>query len=133
MTDMKKYTVYILEENKDLLNNIKESIIKTNNEVILQCTDPEGNNYIPIESFDSDSCVITIIAQLWDTNITISVDILDSYMQISNILTYYLTDTSSLTILPPDKDNNPDTYNKMVTVRVNNGNITNIYYREKYS
>ena len=28
MTDMKKYTVYILEENKDLLNNIKESIIK---------------------------------------------------------------------------------------------------------
>ena len=33
MTDMKKYTVYILEENKDLLNNIKESIIKT---IILQ-------------------------------------------------------------------------------------------------
>lgn len=121
------------ERLKDYFRFKELSIIKTNNEVILQCTDPEGNNYIPIESFDSDSCVITVIAQLWDTNITISVDILDSYMQISNILTYYLTDTSSLTILPPDKDNNPDTYNKMVTVRVNNGNITNIYYREKYS
>ena len=35
MTDMKKYTVYILEENKDLLNNIKESIIKTNNFTVI--------------------------------------------------------------------------------------------------
>ena len=26
MTDVKKYTVYILEENKDLLNNIKDSL-----------------------------------------------------------------------------------------------------------
>ena len=31
MTDVKKYTVYILEENKELLNNIKESLIKTTN------------------------------------------------------------------------------------------------------
>lgn len=31
MTDVKKYTVYILEENKDLLNNIKDSLIATNN------------------------------------------------------------------------------------------------------
>ena len=36
MTDMKKYTVYILEENKDLLNNIKESIIKTNKSLFAQ-------------------------------------------------------------------------------------------------
>ena len=39
MTDMKKYTVYILEENKDLLNNIKESIIKTNNFTVIGTSD----------------------------------------------------------------------------------------------
>ena len=48
MTDMKKYTVYILEENKDLLNNIKESIIKTNNFTVIGTSDKATNclNYL---------------------------------------------------------------------------------------
>lgn len=48
MTDMKKYTVYILEENKDLLNNIKESIIKTNNFTVIGTSDNATNclNYL---------------------------------------------------------------------------------------
>lgn len=120
------------ENLKDYFRFKELNIIKTTHEIVLQCSNPDGDYYIPVNSFASQSCVITVIAQLWDTNVTISVDILDSYMQISNVLTYYLTDTSSLTILPPDK-NDFDIYDKQVTVRVNNGNITNIYYREKYS
>lgn len=123
-----------LEEEKKNLKNyfrFKEiTIEKTNSEIVLQCNDPDGENYIPVDSFTSQSCIITIITQLWDTNITISVDILDSYMEISPVLTYYLTDSSSLTILPPDRES--EFYDKQVTVRVNNGNISNIYYREKY-
>ena len=39
MTDVKKYTVYILEENKDLLNNIKDSLIATNNFTVIGTSD----------------------------------------------------------------------------------------------
>ena len=125
-----------LKQEKENLKNyfrFKEiQIMKTTGEIVLQCSDPQGPNYIPVDSFRSQSCVITVITQLWDTNITISVDILDSYMQISPVITYNLTETSYLTVEPPE-DVNSDEYDKQVTVRVNNGNITNIYYRERYS
>ena len=54
MTDMKKYTVYILEENKDLLNNIKESIIKTNNFTVIGTSDNATNclNYLSTNNRD---------------------------------------------------------------------------------
>lgn len=54
MTDMKKYTVYILEENKDLLNNIKESIIKTNNFTVIGTSDNATNclNYLSTNNCD---------------------------------------------------------------------------------
>lgn len=121
------------ENLKDYFRFKELSLIKTTGEIVLQCSDPEGDNYIPVDSFGNQSCVITVITQLWDTNVTISVDILDSYMDISSVITYYLTDSSSLTVLPPDPNEYPNDYDKRVTVRVNNGNITNIYYREKYS
>lgn len=121
-----------LKKEKENLRNyfrFKEfEILKTTGEVTLQCDDPGGDFYIPVESFTTQSCVITVIAQLWNTNTTISIDILDSHMDISNILTYYLTDSSSLTIEPFQKEE----FGKKVKVRVNNGNITNIYYRENY-
>lgn len=121
-----------LKKEKENLRNyfrFKEfEILKTTGEVTLQCDDPDGDFYIPVESFTTQSCVITVIAQLWNTNTTISIDILDSHMDISNILTYYLTDSSSLTVEPFQKEE----FGKKVKVRVNNGNITNIYYRENY-
>ena len=51
---MKKYTVYILEENKDLLNNIKESIIKTNNFTVIGTSDNATNclNYLSTNNCD---------------------------------------------------------------------------------
>ncbi len=55
MTDMKKYTVYIFkEENKDLLNNIKESIIKTNNFTVIGTSDNATNclNYLSTNNCD---------------------------------------------------------------------------------
>lgn len=118
-----------LENTKESLKNnfrFREfNIPETTGNVELQCENPDLENYIPITSFDKDHCIITVIAQLWNTNTTISIDILDSYMYVSNILTYQLTDTSSLTVLPNG--------NKRVTISVNNGNIVNIYYREKYT
>ena len=61
MTDMKKYTVYILEENKDLLNNIKESIIKTNNFTVIGTSDNATNclNYL-----STNNCDLLIIDDL---------------------------------------------------------------------
>ena len=61
MTDMKKYTVYILEENKDLLNNIKESIIKTNNFTVIGTSDNATNclNYLSTNNFSYSTSFAT--------------------------------------------------------------------------
>ncbi len=54
MTDVKKYTVYILEENKDLLNSIKESLIKTTNFTVIGTSDNATSclNYLSTNSCD---------------------------------------------------------------------------------
>lgn len=126
-----------LNKEKENLKNyfrFKElSIHKTTGSITLQCDNPEGEYYIPVEDFKSRSCVITVITQLRNTNTTITVDILDSFMAVSNIMTYYLTDTSSLTIEPVMDEDNKELYGKQVVVRVNNGNLVNIYYRENYT
>lgn len=129
-----------LEEEKNNLKNYfrfrEINIERTTGNITLQCEDPNANYYIPVSDFSSGSCVITVTAQLWDTNTTITVDILDSYMAVSNLLTYSLTDTSYLTVEPCTKAVTPDDtdrYQTRVNLRVNNGNIVNIYYREKYS
>lgn len=55
---MEKYKVYILEENKDLLNNIKESLEKSNNFEIIG------------ESNDSTECLNTLATKSCDLFIT---------------------------------------------------------------
>ena len=54
MTDVKKYTVYILEENKDLLNSIKDSLIKTTNFTVIGTSDNATSclNYLSTNSCD---------------------------------------------------------------------------------
>ena len=58
MTDVKKYTVYILEENKDLLNNIKDSLIATNNFTVIGTSDNATSclNYL-----SNNNCDLLII------------------------------------------------------------------------
>lgn len=65
MTDVKKYTVYILEENKDLLNNIKDSLIATNNFTVIGTSDNATSclNYL-----SNNNCDLLII-DLMLTNI----------------------------------------------------------------
>ena len=127
------------EERENLKNYFRFreiNIERTTGTITLQCENPDDLYYIPVSDFSSGSCVITVTAQLWDTNTTITVDILDSYMAVSNLLTYSLTDTSYLTVEPCTRDVTPDgtdRYQTRVNLRVNNGNIVNIYYREKYS
>ena len=54
MTDVKKYTVYILEENKELLNNIKESLTKTTNFTVVGTSDNATSclNYLSTNNCD---------------------------------------------------------------------------------
>lgn len=65
MTDVKKYTVYILEENKDLLNNIKDNLVATNNFAVIGTAENATSclNYLA-----SNSCDLLII-DLMLTNI----------------------------------------------------------------
>lgn len=58
MTDVKKYTVYILEENKDLLNNIKESLQATNNFTVIGNSD---NAVSCLNYLSNNSCDLLII------------------------------------------------------------------------
>ena len=83
MTDVKKYTVYILEENKDLLKNIKDSLLATNNFTVI------GN---------SDSAVSCLN---YLSNNTCDLLIID--LMLSNIALIKLLDNNGLLYAPIEK------------------------------
>lgn len=123
------------------LENTKRSLVNSfrfrevqlptgnNPEIFFQCNDPSKSNYVDISGFDKESFVITVITQIGNVNVTTTIDILDSYLEIGAITSYYLKDSSYLIVKPGSKaDNKTNT----VSVSVNSGKIVNIYYREKY-
>ena len=116
---------------KSLINSFrfKEVSSINNSEVFFQCDNPEGNNYVNISGFDKESFVITVITQVGNVNVTTTIDILDSYLEIGGITSYYLMESSYLIVKP---GTNTVSRPKEVSISVNNGKIVNIYYREKY-
>lgn len=116
---------------KSLINSFrfKEVSSINNSEVFFQCDNPEGNNYVNISGFDKESFVITVITQIGNVNVTTTIDILDSYLEIGGITSYYLMESSYLIVKP---GTNTVSRPKEVSISVNNGKIVNIYYREKY-
>lgn len=116
---------------KSLINSFrfKEVSSINNSEVFFQCDNPDGNNYVNISGFDKESFVITVITQIGNVNVTTTIDILDSYLEIGGITSYYLMESSYLIVKP---GTNTVSRPKEVSISVNNGKIVNIYYREKY-
>ena len=125
------------EEKQNLLNNFafrNVRIIK-NQSVSIQCSDPDQNGYIDVESFSSDiSCILTIIIQeQYDDrgiykNTSLTIDISDS-MSTDNITDYYVTNNNTLTV---GKENPNSTSANSLTLSVTTGRISNIYYRQFY-
>ena len=79
MTDVKKYTVYILEENKDLLKNIKDSLLATNNFTVIGNSDSAVSclNYL-----SNNTCDLLII-DLMLSNID-GIGVLNKLKEINN-------------------------------------------------
>lgn len=119
------------EVKKSLVNSFRFKEVSSINssEVFFQCNNPANDNYVDISGFDKESFVITVITQIGNVNVTTTIDILDSYLDIGAITSYYLGESSYLIIKPGETViDRPNT----VSVSVNNGKIVNIYYREKY-
>ena len=120
-----------LEETKKSLVNsfrFKEVPVGSSN-ITFQCSNPAEKNYVDISGFDKESFVITVITQTGNVNVTTTVDILDSYLEIGAVTSYYLGESSYLIITPGKNDID---WPILVDVSVNNGKIVNLYYREKY-